>query len=70
MEQQATDGIGRAAAVVEQFRVISITLLDHILGKSVEQVAERRERQSPFPDHLIQRPKQGCVWRLTAFDAI
>ena len=49
-QQQAADRIGRAAAVVHQFREGCIAFLHHVLAEGVEQVAEQLQRQPVLGD--------------------
>ena len=45
MEQEAPDGVRRAAAVVEQLGEIGIALLGDVLGEGADQVAEEGQGQ-------------------------
>ena len=70
VQHQAADRVGRAAAVVEQFRVIGVALLDDILGEGVEQIAEELERQRVLANDLGQRDEQRCLRSSAGGDAI
>ena len=52
VQYQTPDRIGRAATIVEQFRVIGVSRFHNILRESVEQVAEELDGQGMGSDHL------------------
>jgi hypothetical protein len=70
MEQQAPDRVGRPPTVVEQLRVVGVALLDDILRKGVEQVAEQRYGQLPLGDDCRQLLEGLPGGRLATLDAV
>ena len=54
MQQQASDRIGRAAAIVHQFVEVAVTILACVLQKGIEQVAKQLQRQVVAGDHRPQ----------------
>ncbi len=70
VQDQAADRVGRAAAVVEQFRVVGVAFLDDILREGVEQVAEELDRQGVFANHFGERDEKWRLRRRAGCDAV
>ncbi len=58
MQHQTADRVGRAPAVIEQFRVVGVAFLDDILREGIEQIAEKLKRQCVPVDDVGQRDEQ------------
>jgi hypothetical protein len=63
MQHQPADRVGRAAAVVEQFRVVGIALLDDILAKASSRSRKELDWQACCDD-LGQRDEQRRLRRV------
>ena len=70
VQHQPADGVGRAPAIVEQFRVIGIAFLDHVLREGVEQVAKELDGQGMGGNHLGQFDEQRCLRRRSGSDPV
>src|SRR5688500_8402010 len=64
MQQETAHRIRRAAAVLEHLGDTRIALLRHILRKSVEQVAEQRDRKLMFPNDFCDFEEERVAGRL------
>ena len=70
MQQQPPDRVGRAAAVVQQFGVVGVAVLDRVLREGGEQVAEGLQRQPVRRDDRAQAQEDRIAGRRAAFDAV
>jgi hypothetical protein len=66
VQQQASHGIGRAAAVVHQFGKVLIAVLGDVLHEGIEQVAEQLQRQAISGDHRAQSLEHRMPGRFVA----
>ena len=48
VQQQAPDRVGRAAAIVQQFGLVSVAGFVHVLLKSAEEVVQQRQWELPL----------------------
>ncbi len=58
MQKKPADRIGRAAAVVEDFREVRITVFDDILAEGIQQVVEQLQGQAVLADdarHVLEK---------------
>ena len=70
MQQQSSDRIGGAAAVVHQIVDVAVAILAHVLHEGVEQVAKQPQWQAVAGDRRAQAKKYRMLCRFAAFNRV